>query len=282
MFCKLNQVITKSNLVQLSSREALLKLLNEKNVNISKAIRTINYETELRSLQIELTKLQQWIKETDLRVAVIFEGRDASGKGGTIRRFKEHLNPRSMRVVALNKPTEQETKQWYFRRYIKELPQAGEIVFFDRSWYNRAVVEPVMGFCDNNQYEKFMQQVPQFEQMLIQDGVYLIKFWFSITKKEQQKRFESRRKNPLKNWKLSPVDQRGQELWNDYSHYKNRMFEHTHSPNAPWNIIQTDDKKMARLNAIKYVLARFNYTDKIPVEFNTNIVYPYRSLNDGR
>jgi polyphosphate kinase 2 len=269
-------VITRQDLEELTSREALDKLLEEKHIDISKPLATLAYENELRELQVELTKLQRWIQEKELRVAVVFEGRDASGKGGAIRRFKEHLNPRSMRVVALNKPTEQETKQWYFRRYIKELPQAGEIVFFDRSWYNRAVVEPVMGFCSLDQYERFMQQVPQFEQMLIQDGVFIIKFWFSITKQEQQKRFESRRKNPLKMWKLSPVDVRGQELWNDYTHYKYRMFEHTHTHNTPWTIIQTDDKKTARLQAIKYVLSRFNYKDKEPIQFDTSIVFPYR------
>ena len=194
--------------------------------------------------------------------AVLFEGRDAAGKGGSIKRFTEHLNPRSMRIVALAKPTEVEKGQWYFRRYIKELPNPGEIVFFDRSWYNRAVVEPVMGFCNKKQYNKFMVQVPEFEHMLYEDGVLLIKFWFSIAKEEQVKRFNSRLQNPLKVWKYSPVDMKGQELWDKYTFYKEQMFAKTHTTFSPWIIVKTNNKKVARLESCRYVLSKFDYTGK--------------------
>jgi polyphosphate kinase 2 len=195
-------------------------------------------------------------------VAILFEGRDAAGKGGAIKRFTEHLNPRSMRVVALSKPTDVERGQWYFRRYIKELPNPGEIVFFDRSWYNRAVVEPVMGFCNKHDYKQFMVQVPGFEHMLYEDGVVLIKFWFSISKKEQKKRIESRLLNPLKKWKFSPVDKKGQALWDKYSHYKEQMFSKTHTTFSPWIIVKANNKKIARLESIRYVLSKFDYTRK--------------------
>ena len=196
------------------------------------------------------------------RVAIIFEGRDAAGKGGTIRRFIEHLNPRSMRVVALDKPTPIEKGQWYFARYIKELPNQGEIVLFDRSWYNRAVVEPVMGFCKNDQYELFLQQVPEFEHMLYEDGLRIVKFWFSITKQEQWKRFISRSENPLKQWKLSPVDGKSQLMWNRYTYFKEEMFSKTHNSVSPWIIIKANTKKIARLEAIRYVLSLYNYEGK--------------------
>jgi polyphosphate kinase 2 len=193
---------------------------------------------------------------------VIFEGRDAAGKGGTIRRFVEHLNPRAMRVVALGKPTEKELGQWYFRRYVKELPQPGEIVFFDRSWYNRAVVEPVMGFCTKEQYRRFMMQVPEFEQMLREEGVVIIKFWFSISKEIQFERFAARQTDPLKAWKLSPVDARSQELWDEYTYYKEEMLSKTHTMVTPWVIVQANDKKTARLESIRYLLSKFDYTGK--------------------
>lgn len=223
---------------------------------------SIEYETELIRLQAELVDLQQWVAHNKRRVCVIFEGRDAAGKGGTIRRFTEHLNPRSMRVVALTKPTEVEKGQWYFRRYIKELPNPGEIVFFDRSWYNRAVVEPVMGFCNEEEYSKFMVQVPEFEHMLYEDGVDIIKFWFSINKDEQLRRFESRLKNPLKRWKFSEVDREGQNKWDKYTHFKEQMFSRTHTTFSPWIIIKTDNKKQARLESIRYVLSKFEYHGK--------------------
>jgi len=222
----------------------------------------LEYEKQLVQLQAELVNLQKWVTKHKKRVCIIFEGRDASGKGGSVRRMTEHLNPRSRRVVALTKPTEVEQGQWYFRRYIKEMPNPGELVFFDRSWYNRAVVEPVMGFCTKEQYDKFMIQVPEFEHMLYEDGVILIKFWFSVTKEEQVRRFESRLASPLKRWKFSPVDQEGQKRWDDYTYYKNQMFGNTHTTFSPWIIIKTNNKKEARLESIRYILSRFDYEGK--------------------
>lgn len=228
------------------------------------------YEKELIKLQAELVNLQQYIADNKKKVAIIFEGRDAAGKGGTIKRFKEHLNPRSMRTVALNKPTDIERGQWYFRRYIKELPNIGEICFFDRSWYNRAVVEPIMGFCSQEQYERFLLQVPEFEHMLYEDGVKIIKFWFSVSKEEQLRRFEARQKNPLKNWKFSDVDAKGQEMWDQYTYYKEQMFSKTHTSFSPWVIVKSDNKKLARLESIRYVLSQFDYPH--PDTQNTNIL----------
>ena len=226
-----------------------------------------------------MVKLQRWIAKENKRVAVIFEGRDAAGKGGNIRRFMEHLNPRSTRLVALNKPTAVEKGQWYFQRYIKELPNPGEIVFFDRSWYNRAVVEPVMGFCDKNQYKEFMTQVPEFEHMLYEDGLIIIKFWLSISKDEQLKRFEARKKTPLKRWKFSPVDQKGQMLWDSYTHYKEEMFSKSHTTYSPWMIVKTNNKKVARLESIRHVLSQFDYEGKklatTPLLPDPNIVMRY-------
>ncbi len=227
-----------------------------------KLLNSYKYEIELFKLQTELVDLQQWVAKHKKRVCIIFEGRDAAGKGGAIRRFTEHLNPRSMRVVALTKPTEAEQGQWYFRRYIKELPDPGELVFFDRSWYNRAVVEPVMEFCTDNQYNKYMLQVPEFEHMLYEDGVIIIKFWFSISKAEQLRRFNSRLANPLKQWKFSPVDKEGQKRWDLYTSYKEQMFSKTHTSFSPWIIIKTNDKKEARLESIRYVLSQFEYDQK--------------------
>ena len=227
-----------------------------------KILKSHEYQTELLKLQTELVDFQQWVAKHKKRVCIIFEGRDAAGKGGAIRRFTEHMNPRSMRVVALTKPTESEKGQWYFRRYIKELPEPGEIVFFDRSWYNRAVVEPVMGFCTESQYNKYMVQVPEFEHMLYEDGVVIIKFWFSISKVEQLKRFNSRLANPLKQWKFSPVDKEGQKRWNLYTTYKEQMFSKTHTSFSPWIIIKTNNKKEARLESIRYVLSQFEYSRK--------------------
>ena len=239
-----------------------MALLDEKGINCSNILKDIEYEQELILLQTELVKLQQWIATRKRRVAILFEGRDAAGKGGAIRRFIEHLNPRAMRVVALTKPNELEKGQWYFRRYVRELPNPGEIVFFDRSWYNRAVVEPVMGFCNDEDYRKFLRQVPEFEHMLYEDGVYIIKFWFSIAKEDQRKRFDSRRENPLKQWKLSPVDERAQEMWDQYTHFKEEMFSQTHTSFSPWIIVKANDKKAARLESIRYVLSQFDYEGK--------------------
>lgn len=266
-----------SQLEQLETKSDLLELLESTGKAGEKIAKTITYEQVLIDLQIELGKLQNWVKENGKRVAIIFEGRDAAGKGGTIRRFIQHLNPREMRLVALPKPTDAEKNQWYFRRYIKQLPNAGEIVFFDRSWYNRAVVEPVNGFCTKNQYDLFMKQVIDFENMLHEDGLVLIKFWLEIDKEEQQERFEARRENPLKQWKLSPIDAKAQELWDTYSEYRDAMFEGTHSNHTPWVIVQANSKKTARLESIKYVLKQIDYTTntKTNLEVNKKIVAPF-------
>ena len=257
-----NSKLTIEDFEKVSSNEDLLKIINEKGISIDKVNKKIFYEEELRRLQIELVKLQHWVSKNKKRIVVIFEGRDAAGKGGNIRRFTEHLNPRTMRVVALTKPTEVEQGQWYFRRYIRKLPNPGEIVFFDRSWYNRAVVEPVMGFCTEKQYQNFMVQVPEFEHMLYEDGTVLIKLWFSISKDEQLARFNSRLETPLKRWKFSPVDKKGQELWGMYTHYREQMFSKTHTSYSPWITIKANDKKIARLESIRYVLSQFEYDGK--------------------
>jgi len=245
------------------TRADLIEIARKNGASLKKVLQNLKYEQELEQLQIELVNLQHWVAKKKLRVAILFEGRDAAGKGGSIKRFTQHLNPRSMRIVALTKPTEVERGQWYFRRYIKELPNPGEMVFFDRSWYNRAVVEPVMGFCTPEQYDQFMVQVPGFEHMLYEDGVVLIKFWFSISKETQQKRFQDRLQNPLKRWKFSPVDMKGQELWDKYTFYKEQMFSLTHSTFSPWIIVKTNDKRTARLESIRHVLSRFNYPNKL-------------------
>ena len=257
-----NTNFTLNEIENISTREEFITLLREKNVPFKKVESTLVYEKELRDLQVELVKLQRWVAKEKKRVAVIFEGRDAAGKGGNIRRFMEHLNPRSTRLVALNKPTNVEKGQWYFQRYIKELPNPGEIVFFDRSWYNRAVVEPVMGFCEEHQYKEFLTQVPEFEHMLYEDGLIIIKFWLSISKEEQLKRFESRQQTPLKRWKFSAVDQKGQELWDRYTHFKEEMFSKSHTTYSPWMIVKTNNKKIARLECIRHVLSQFNYEGK--------------------
>ncbi|MFY0592262.1 MAG: polyphosphate kinase 2 [Roseivirga sp.] len=254
--------LTNEDFNRIKNRADLEEALGSKGKKFQKALFNLDYERQLEQLQVEMVKLQRWIVDTGQRVAVILEGRDAAGKGGAIKRFSEHLNPRAMRVVALNKPTDLEMKQWYFRRYIKELPNAGEIVFYDRSWYNRAVVEPVMGFCSKEQYQQFMRQVPEFEHMLFEDGIHVIKLWFSITKEQQQKRFEGRKNDPLKSWKLSPVDEKGQELWEKYTYYKEQMFAQTHTSFSPWTILKTNEKKIARLESIRYLLSKFEYEGK--------------------
>jgi len=261
-------MITKKQFEETTTKKDFLKVLKKKlkKSKLNTVVKEIKYEKELRKLQAELVNLQRWVAANNMRVAVIFEGRDSSGKGGAIKRFTEHLNPRAMRVVALNKPTDVEQGQWYFRRYIKELPNPGELVFFDRSWYNRAVVEPVMGFCSQKQYDKFMVQVPEFEHMLYEDGVKVIKFWFSISKDEQVKRFDSRMENPLKRWKFSPVDKEGQKKWDDYTYYKEQMFARTHTSFSPWIIVKTNDKMTARLESIRHVLSQFNYDGKKDTE----------------
>ncbi|CAM1335087.1 polyphosphate kinase 2 [Tenacibaculum aestuariivivum] len=271
--------LTIEDFESVSSNEELLALIEQKGISIGKVTGKIAYEEELKKLQVELVKLQQWIANNNKRVAVIFEGRDAAGKGGNIRRFMEHLNPRSMRLVALNKPTVVEKGQWYFQRYIKELPNPGEIVFFDRSWYNRAVVEPVMDFCTKDEYSKFLVQVPEFEHMLYEDGVTIIKFWLSISKDEQMRRFDARNDDPLKRWKFSPVDKKGQELWGKYTYYKSEMFSKTHTTYSPWIVVKTNDKKKARVECIRHVLSQFDYQDekedKIVTNPDPNIVMRY-------
>ena len=268
---ELETVLTVSDFGNIKSIRPLITLLNSKGIRIKNAERVLKYEDELEQLQIELVKLQRWVQTTQKRVAIIFEGRDAAGKGGTIRRFTEHLNPRAMRVVALPKPTEEEVGQWYFQRYVRQLPNRGEIVFFDRSWYNRAVVEPVMGFCNDEQYERFMQQVTEYEHMLYEDGITVIKFWFSISKSEQQARFASREINPLKQWKLSPIDQEAQGMWDKYTNFKEKMFSRTHTTFSPWMIVRANDKKKARLESIRYVLSIMNYDGK---ENSATTLYP--------
>jgi polyphosphate kinase 2 len=224
--------------------------------------KAFQYAKELRSLQIELVKLLNHVKEEELRIAVLFEGRDAAGKGGTIKRITQHLNPRGARVVALEKPSDRERTQWYFQRYVAHLPTAGEIVLFDRSWYNRAMVEPVMGFCTDEQYKRFLKDVPLFEKLLVKEGILLLKYYFSVSKAEQWKRFESRKTDPLKQFKVSPVDQRAQELWNQYTVKKFQMLGESNRTLTPWTIIHSDDKKRARINCIKHLLSTLDYVGK--------------------
>ncbi|MCB0276424.1 MAG: polyphosphate kinase 2 [Calditrichaeota bacterium] len=221
-----------------------------------------SYKKELRQLQEELVKLQNWVQQTNQRILIIFEGRDAAGKGGAIRRFTRFLNPRAMRVVALPKPTDHQRGQWFFQRYIKELPGPGEIIFFDRSWYNRAVVEPVMGFCSRDEYERFLAQVPQVERLLFEDGIKLFKLWFSIDISVQKNRLSDRANNPLKQWKLSTTDMEAQRKWHDFTRYKENMFKHTHRDFSPWVIIKGNDKQKARLESMRYVLSQIDYEGK--------------------
>jgi len=221
-----------------------------------------NYEKQKYRLQVELLKLQAWVKDTGQRVVILFEGRDAAGKGGTIKRFMEHLNPRGARVVALEKPSELERGQWYFQRYVQHLPTRGEIVLFDRSYYNRAGVERVMGFCTDDEYEEFMRQAPEFERHLVRSGVHLIKFWFSVSRQEQRRRFRERQVHPLKHWKLSPIDRASLDKWNEYTKAKEAMFFHTDTADAPWTVIKSDCKKRARLSAMRYVLHKLPYARK--------------------
>ena len=221
-----------------------------------------SYEKQKYRLQVELLKLQAWVKETGARVIILFEGRDAAGKGGTIKRFMEHLNPRGARVVALEKPSEVESGQWYFQRYVQHLPTRGEIVLFDRSWYNRAGVERVMGFCSDAQYDQFMREAPEFERNLVRSGIHIFKFWFSVSREEQRRRFKERQGHPLKQWKLSPIDLASLDKWDDYTRAKEGMFLHTDTSDCPWMVIKSDCKKRARLNAMRYVLHRLPYTRK--------------------
>jgi polyphosphate kinase 2 len=228
----------------------------------SKPMDSEDYEEEVGLLEIELVKLQAWVKEAGERIVMLFEGRDAAGKGGTIKRFTENLNPRGARVVALTKPSETELGQWYFQRYIEELPTKGEIVLYDRSWYNRAGVEHVMGFCSGHEYLEFMRQAPEFERMLVRSGIHLFKFWFSVSREEQLRRFLGRATDPVRQWKLSPMDVESLARWEEYTKAKEAMLFYTNTADAPWTIVRSDDKKRARLNAMKFVLTKFRYTGK--------------------
>ena len=240
-------------------------------------LKTKYYEKELRRLQMELVKMQEWVKANGVRVVVIFEGRDAAGKGGVIKRITERLNPRVARVAALGTATEREKTQWWFQRYVAHLPAAGEIVLFDRSWYNRALVEPVMGFCTEQQYQEFLRTAPEFERMLVRSGIILIKYWFSVSDDEQERRFRARIKDPRKRWKLSPMDLESRSRWVEYSRAKDIMFAHTDIKQAPWYAVNADDKKRARLNCISHFLTMIPYEDLTPEE----IELPPRGDNEG-
>ena len=253
------KALTQKELDLINSKLGLRILLNSKKVDLNKTLERIDNEIQLKELQGQLIELQNWVIKNQKKVVVVFEGRDAAGKGGAIRRVIEHLNPRHLKVVALNIPTPDEKKQWFFQRYINQLPKPGEIVFFDRSWYNRAVVEPVNGFCTPKQHQIFMNQVNAFEQMLIESDVYLIKIYFSIDKEEQAKRFDEIKNNPLKQWKITPVDLKAQELWEQYTLYKKKMFEKTNTSHAPWHIIQANSKTKARLEVIQLILNKIPF-----------------------
>ncbi|MBI2966429.1 MAG: polyphosphate kinase 2 [Bacteroidetes bacterium] len=276
-------MVEKKNYKRIVKDNIVKQLAKYGGITEQEILERMDYYVELQKLQIELNKMQQWVVDEKKRIAIIFEGRDAAGKGGSIRRFTQHTMPRHARVVALPAPTEIEKGQWYFTRYIKELPNPGSIVFFDRSWYNRAVVEPVMGFCTKDQYEQFLRQVPDFEHMLYEDGITLIKFWFSVSREEQEKRFSSRAKNPLKNWKLSPVDKKAQKLWDEFSYYKEQMLTRTHTNYAPWIIVRGNEKLKARLESIRYVLNVIPYKgkDKAGISLNPdpNIIGRYYMNN---
>ncbi|MDE3743926.1 polyphosphate kinase 2 [Maribacter polysaccharolyticus] len=251
--------LTADDLELLNSKQGLKRLFANKKIDLQKTLAEVKYELRLREQQAELVKLQTWAIANRKKIVILFEGRDAAGKGGAIRRMSAYINPRYYRIVALNKPTEDEEGQWYFQRYVNRLPKPGKIVFFDRSWYNRAVVEPVNGFCTVEQYERFMGQVNDFEKMIISSDTYLIKFYFSISKEEQAKRFDDIRKSELKRWKLSAVDEKAQGLWDEYTKYKEVMLKDTHTDHAPWVIIKADKKTEARLEAINHVLDTIPY-----------------------
>lgn len=246
--------LSEEDVAILNSRIGMKYLIADKKTNVEKALRLTRYELELRALQAELIQLQNWTIQEGKRIVVVFEGRDAAGKGGAIRRITAHINPRHYRIVALRKPTPDEQGQWYFQRYVNQLPKPGEMVFFDRSWYNRAIVEPVNDFCTSAEYNTFMGQVNDFERMLVESGTYLIKIYLSITKEEQARRFQEIRGSRLKRWKMTPVDERAQELWDVYTSYKKKMFAHTDTDLAPWTVIQADRKSEARIEVMQHLL----------------------------
>ena len=253
--------LTPKNIKKLNSKRGLKLFFKEEDMTVAKALRILNYEDKLKKIQEELIKLQQWVEAKGEKLVIVFEGRDAAGKGGAIRRIIQHLNPREFNVVALPKPTPEENEQWYFQRYIKNLPRSGQITFFDRSWYNRAVVEPVNGFCTEEEYRIFMNQVNGFEQMLVESGVRLVKFYFSINKDEQERRFNDIKSSPVKKWKFSPVDQTALERWDDYTLYKTKMFEKTDTKFAPWIVIKANKKMRARVEVIQKLLDLVPYDD---------------------
>jgi len=257
--------LSEKDIDKLNSKKGFLSLLRNETINPQKSIRFLDYEKKLKKLQVELVKMQSCIIDNNERVIVIFEGRDAAGKGGAIRRLTERINPRFFQIVALPKPTEEEQSQWYFQRYVSQFPKAGEIVFFDRSWYNRAVVEPVNGFCTEEDYNVFMNQVNDFERMITESGIKLVKIYMSISKKEQAKRFEDIKNNPLKQWKISKVDEKAQELWDSYTDYKNKMFENTKNNGIPFKVIKANRKTEARVEAIEYLLDTIPYDKEIEV-----------------
>jgi len=266
--------ITEKDLSVLNKNKSLKIFLSSDRANVHRVLRFLNYENRLKKLQEELIKLQKWVEVNDEKIVIIFEGRDAAGKGGAIRRATEHLNPREFKVVALPRPTEEEMGQWYFQRYINQLPMKGKIVFFDRSWYNRAIVEPVNGFCTQKEYETFINQVNDFERMIIESGVRLIKFYFSISKSEQEKRFKDIILSPVKKWKFSAVDQKALELWDEYTHYKKEMFKKTDTKTAPWKVVKANKKTRARVEAIEHIL------NAIPYDFKDQSVIEHISAND--
>jgi polyphosphate kinase 2 len=257
--------LTDQELRKLNTKKGLLALLSKDPLNIERSLRYVDYGKKLKKLQVELIRLQTWAINNNERVIIVFEGRDAAGKGGAIRRLTERINPRHMRIVALSKPTEDQQTQWYFQRYVAQFPKAGEIVFFDRSWYNRAVVEPVNGFCTAEEYEVFMNQVNDFEKMILESGIHLVKIYMSISKKEQAKRFADIKSNPLKQWKMTKLDEKAQILWEQYTEYKNAMFQKTNTKISPWKVIRANRKTEARVNVINHVLNSIPYDKDLEI-----------------
>ncbi len=257
--------LTEENVAKLNTKKGLMAILSREPYSVEKALRYINYLEKLEKLQVELIRLQTWAIKNNERIIILFEGRDAAGKGGAIRRITERINPRYMKIIALPKPTEEQKTQWYFQRYVEQFPKAGELVLFDRSWYNRAIVEPVNGFCTEEQYKIFMKQINGFEKMILQSGIRLVKIYMSISKREQQKRFNEIKNDPLKQWKMTPVDERAQELWDYYTVYKKRMFKKTNKELSPWKIIRANRKTEARIECIEHIL------NSIPYDKNTEI-----------
>ncbi len=257
--------LTEEDVERLNTKKGLVSILSREPYNLDRALRYAKYLDDLTVLQIELVKLQTWAIDNDERILVLFEGRDAAGKGGAIRRITERINPRHMRIVALPKPSKEEKTQWYFQRYVEQFPVAGEMVFFDRSWYNRAVVEPVNGFCTEEEYRLFLKQVNGFEKMIIQSGIRLVKIYMSISKKEQAKRFGEIKSDPLKQWKMTPVDEMAQELWDNYTVYKKKMFKKTNTELSPWKIIKANKKTTARIACIKHILQSIPYDKDIEI-----------------